>query len=102
MSSVTPPGPPEPRREPGEGQQAYNIVTDTVTGANVRLWDNLFQAAAIGACFVLGTVIGVIAVSDRILGGVLGGFIGLLAGLFGSGIFLMVFRAVRHTQGRHD
>jgi hypothetical protein len=33
---------------------------------------------------------------------VTGGFIGLLVGLFGSGIFIMVFRAIGHARGKHD
>jgi hypothetical protein len=32
--------------------------------------------------------------------GVLGGFIGLLAGLFGSGIVLMIVRTIRHRRTR--
>jgi hypothetical protein len=81
-------------------RQAYNIVSDTVGGFNVRLKDNLLQAAAMFFCLVVG--IGVLSVSDRATGAVAGGFIGLLVGLFGSGIFLMIFRAIQHARGRHD
>jgi hypothetical protein len=35
-------------------------------------------------------------------GAFLGAFAGILVGLFGSGIYLMVYRAVRHVRGRHD
>jgi hypothetical protein len=89
-------------REPMTSRQTYNVVSDTVTGANLRLNDNLLQAAAIFFCLVLGTGIGYLSVRDHATGAVLGGFIGLLIGLFGSGIFLMIFRAVQHTRGRHD
>jgi uncharacterized membrane protein YeiB len=30
-----------------------------------------------------------------------GSFIGLLAGFFGSGIFLMIYRAAKHAEGDH-
>ena len=78
------------------------MVTDTVTGPNVRLKDNLYQGLAIVVCLILGVLIGLVAAEDRVFGTSVGGFAGLLAGLFGSGIFLMVFRAIRHKQGRHD
>ena len=84
------------------GQKTYNIVSDTVTGANVRLKDNVIQGIVILVCLVLGAAIGAIVVSERIPGALVGGFIGLLVGLFGSGLFLMVFRAIMHMRGRHD
>ena|SRR5688500_5444687 len=95
--------PPPQAPAPPSGHETYNIVTDTATGVNIRLWDNLFQLAAIGICLILGIGIGyVVSSQDPILGAVVGGFVGLLAGLFGSGIFLMVYRAVRHVRGKHD
>lgn len=84
------------------GRQTYNVVSDTVTGANVRLKDNLIQGLVILICVVLGAVVGALVVSERIPGALVGGFIGLLVGLFGSGFFLMVFRAIMHMRGRHD
>lgn len=83
-------------------KQVYNVVSDTVTGANVRWKDNLFQAIAIGVALLLGAGIGALATTDRILGAVGGGFCGLLVGLFGSGLFLMVYRAIQHGRGKHD
>src|SRR5262245_32092229 len=96
----TPGRPAGPR--PSSGKEAYNIVTDTVIGVNARKWDNLFQAVAILVCLVLGVGIGFLATKDAMLGMMAGGFIGLLAGLFGSGLFLMIYRAVRHAKGKHD
>lgn len=88
---------------PSSGRETYNIVTDTATGVNVRLWDNLFQLAAIGVCLLLGIGIGyMVSGQDPITGAVVGGIGGLLVGLFGSGIFLMVHRGVRHARGKHD
>ena len=49
-----------------------------------------------------GAGIGFLVVSERVTGAVFGGFIGLLVGLFGSGIFLMIYRAVNHALGKHD
>ena len=86
-----------------EGKAAYNTVTDLVAGPNVRLWDNLIQVLAIVVCIPIGALIGYLAGGvDRGLWAVAGGFFGLLAGLFGSGAFLMVYRAVRHARGKHD
>lgn len=79
----------------------YNVVTDTVTGPNVRLKDNLIQGIAILACLLVGAGIGILLAQDWIAGAVVGGAIGLLAGLFGSGAFLMVYRAIMHMRGRH-
>ncbi len=91
-----------PPKDPLTTRQAYNLVSDTATGVNVRWRDNLFQAVAIFVCLVLGISIGYFTTSDGATGALLGGFIGLLVGLFGSGLFLMIFRAVMHARGKHD
>ena len=46
------------------GRQAYNVVSDTVTGANLRLKDNVIQALAIGVCLILGAGIGALVVEE--------------------------------------
>ena len=101
----------EPERPVGEGtrptpgltnRQAYNLVSDVAGGVNVRLRDNVMQGIVIAVCLVLGVVLGALLGSDHALGAIIGGFSGLLAGLFGSGIFLMIFRAVMHLRGCHD
>ena len=84
------------------GEQTYKVVSDTVTGANIRLKDNLYQGLAILICLLLGALIGFLTQKDRLSGALIGGIIGLLVGLFGSGIFLGIFRAFRHAMGRHD
>jgi len=94
------------------GREAYNIVSDTVVGMNVRKSDNLFQLKVILVCVLMGGPLGAIAgalLSDSnnrlvsALGGGLGlGFAGVVLGLFGSGIYLMIYRAVRHLKGKHD
>lgn len=84
------------------GRQTYNVISDTVTGANLRVKDNVVQGIVILACAVLGAVIGALVVSEWIPGALVGGLIGLVVGLFGSGFFLMVFRAIMHIRGSHD
>jgi hypothetical protein len=83
------------------GMEVYNIVTDTVTGINVRWKDNIIQFAVIVACVPIGALVGAFAVQDWRPGVIIGGFVGLLVGFFGSGIFLMVYRFVRHMRNDH-
>ena len=90
-----------PKHRATSDREIYNVVTDTVAGPNIRLRDNLFQAAAIFICAVLGALIAWIV--WRGPGeAIAGAFVGLIVGLFGSGIFLMIYRAVRHISGKHD
>lgn len=96
----------------GAAREAYNIVSDTVVGVNIRKSDNLFQFKVVLVCVLIGVPLGAIAgalLSDSnnrligALGGGLGlGFAGVVLGLFGSGIYLMIYRAVRHVKGKHD
>jgi hypothetical protein len=82
-------------------KHAYNLVSDLGTGVNLRWRDNLLQALCIFVCLVLGVLIG-FAIARGPEGAILGGAAGLLVGLFGSGIFLMIFRALQHARGKHD
>ena len=91
--------PPPPSRT---GEQTYKIVSDTVIGVNVRGRDNLLQALVIVTCLVLGAGLGLLVASDRKLGAMIGAALGMVAGLLGSGGFLMVYRLVRHARGQHD
>jgi hypothetical protein len=115
MSDPTPPPLPPPlppptlsyrsAHEPNStltSEQRYNVVSDVVVGVNLRKSDNLFQAVSILICTVLGAGIGMLIAKETMLGAVLGLFGGLLFGLFGSGIFLMIYRGVRHARGKHD
>lgn len=88
--------------QPVSGRQAYNLVTDTVAGPNLRLKDNLVQAGVIFVCCLLGAGFGALSVNDRMPGLLMGGFAGMVVGFFGSGLFLMIYRAARHIQGKHD
>ena len=90
------------RTRPTSDRETYNIVTDLGTGVNVRLRDNLLQAAAIVICLILGALVGLLVASERIAGVLIGGFLGMVLGLFASGIFLMIYRFLRHLGGHHD
>lgn len=101
----------EPQQEApvSDTHAAYNAVSDLVGGVNVRKKDNYFQAKFIGISVLLGAAIGV-GVSflpgtrdmPWIGGLIIGSFAGLVIGFFASGIFLMIYRGVRHAQGKHD
>ncbi|MEW4454268.1 hypothetical protein AB1L30_16460 [Bremerella sp. JC817] len=99
---------PEPR-EISSGQAAYNIVSDTYTGVNVRWRDNLLQAAfTLGMALLAAAVVAILAVLNPSWklpwygGALIGAFVGLVLGVFTSGIFLMFYRGIRHLRGRHD
>ena len=77
----------EPPASPelGTGKQKADSETARF---NLRLIDNLLQAACIVACSFIG---GVIA-------GLPGLSLGLLFGLFSSGIFIMIYRSGRRSR----
>jgi len=83
-------------------RRTYNMVTDTVFGPNLRLWDNLLQTTAILAFAVIGAIGGMIVSSERFLGALVGLVVGIVAGTFLSGLYLGIYRAVQHARGRHD
>jgi hypothetical protein len=84
-----------------DGKDAYNIVSDTVIGVNVRWRDNLFQAIAILVITITGAVVGVGVADDPLAGVIVGGIGGLIAGTLISGVALMIYRAARHARGKH-
>ncbi len=84
-------------------KETYNIVSDTVVGVNARKSDNLLQAKIIIITIIIGGIIGGIFSGKTLLIGLgLGAFAGLILGFLGSGIYLMIFRAVKHASGKHD
>lgn len=96
----------------GSSLETYNVISDTLAGVNIRKSDNLFQLKVILVSGLLGVVAGSVAgalltdtnqrVAGALGGGLALGFIGIILGLFGSGIYLMIYRAVRHLKGKHD
>jgi uncharacterized membrane protein len=88
------------KEEPKKGlssKETYNAVSDTVVGVNVRKKDNIIQGLIILVTVIIGLVIG------QMYGGflMLGGLGGLIIGFLVSGIFLMIYRAVKHASGDH-
>jgi hypothetical protein len=102
MDEQPPPLPPKVITD----RQVYNLVSDVGTGVNIRRKDNLYQALAIFACAALGALIGCFidlgGGAPWWIGAMVGGFGGLVVGFFASGIFLMVYRAIKHIRGDHD
>jgi hypothetical protein len=94
--------PRKPRDRRMSRKQTRHLISDTVTGANLRVKDNLYQGLAILVCLVLGALIGCLALQPRLGGAIVGGVLGAIVGLIGSGVFLMVYRAVKHARGEHD
>ena len=105
MTNPLPPLPDGPPR-PLNSQESYNLITDTVAGANLRFSDNLIQAAAIGASVLLLGGLGALVAwrqdAHPVAGLLVGALAGLVVGLFASGIFLMIYRGLRHARGKHD
>ncbi len=93
-------------KEPKSAQQTYNTLTDTVSGPNVRWKDNLFQGIAVFVTLVLGVGIGAgIALyldGSVVVGCLVGGLLGLIGGVVVSGLFLMIYRAMKQARGEHD
>ena len=86
------------KEEPKKGlssKETYNAVSDTVVGVNVRKKDNIIQGLIILVTVIIGLVIGQMYGGFLMLGG-------LIIGFLVSGIFLMIYRAVKHASGDHD
>jgi hypothetical protein len=91
--------PPVDPRQPGPkvGRKSDNRkVTDTITGPNLRVSDNLIQAVAIGAFLLLGVAGGAIYDSRQPATWIIGGLVGTVVGLIGSGAAIGIYRLFRH------
>jgi hypothetical protein len=95
-------------RTVSSGVADYNIVSDTVTGVNFRLKDNVFQAIFVFLTVIASSIVGAVlpSLNDWNLawfeGALAGAFAGLILGILTSGTILMVYRAIRHIGGTHD
>jgi hypothetical protein len=109
QSPVTPANKQDQTQSVSEARAAYNVVSDTVTGVNVRWSDNRFQLIFVFVSVALASSVGAIlaALNPRwnlpwYGGAMIGSFAGLVIGIFASGIFLLFYRAARHLKGKHD
>jgi hypothetical protein len=82
------------------GREAYNIVSDTVTGVNFRRRDNIFQLKFILVTMALAMLVA--GILWGIAGVIVGAFAGMVVGLLLSGLLLALFRLFRHASGEHD
>ena len=87
----------------------YRFVADVVTGVNFRLKDNVLQAIFVLAATVVGAFLGAILAALNpgwnlpwFGGAMFGAFLGMIVGTFASGVFLMIYRALRQLRGEHD
>jgi len=80
-----PPAPPD-REGPARG------VSDTLSGLNLRLGDNLAQVVAGLVGLGAGIIVGLLWPACGVLAG---GILGLLAGVFLVGLFLALYRLIR-------
>ena len=111
QGSIPPPPQPQQVGEPTD-RQKYNMVSDTVIGANLRISDNLFQLAVIVACIAILAPLGAFVAAQSaspesrngaMVGGALAGTLAaLILGVLGSGVILMVYRGLQHLRGKHD
>lgn len=104
---LPPPNPPRDDdaapQEVSTGRASYNTVTDLVGGLNVRRSDNRLQAKAALIGLLIGGLPGLIFGSEgRWVVAGLGGLFGTTVAVFGTGIYLMIYRAIRHVKGKHD
>ena len=90
-------------------KEAWNVLSDTVTGVNVRWSDNKFQAVFVSvSVLVLAPVGAVLAAFNPgwnlpwFAAAGLGAFAGLVFGIFASGIWLGIYRLTQHLRGKHD
>ena len=81
-------------------KELYNIVSDTVIGFNNRKSDNRLQVKITFVVMILcGAIGGFFDGTDWFVFGCFGG---LFIGIIISGIYLMIFRAIKHAQGDHE
>ena len=98
-----------PSKDVPSERAAYNIISDTIIGVNARKGDNAFQAKVTFGSVLLFASVGIAIVLLKpdwnlpwFAGALVGAFVGLVFGILASGIILMIYRTMRHIQGKHD
>lgn len=98
-----------PSKDVPSERAAYNIISDTIIGVNARKGDNAFQAKVSFGSVLLFATVGIAIVLLKpdwnlpwFAGALVGAFVGLVFGILASGIILMIYRTMRHIQGKHD
>ncbi|NRA56553.1 MAG: hypothetical protein HRU13_00285 [Phycisphaerales bacterium] len=97
MTKLPPPVPKRPK--PRKQAETHEIIADVAIGPNLRVKDNVFQAAFILVSIAIAVGIGAFVAPQEVgpaWGAVMGGIVGLIAGALLSGGLLMVYRLFRH------
>ena len=88
---------------------AHSVLSDSITGLNVRESDNRLQGFVVVVSVLVAAAIGAVLAAMNAQwelpwysGAVMGGFAGSFIGIIASGIYLMIYRAIRNIQGNHD
>lgn len=101
--------PPTPKQQSGppapDPLEQYHAVAETVGFVpNLRPKDNLWQAVSAAAGAILGALLGLILMpifvrdGSPLIGALVGGVLGLIAGVFVSGLVIMVLGWVRQAR----
>ncbi|MBT6155160.1 MAG: hypothetical protein HOL01_04940 [Planctomycetaceae bacterium] len=64
--------------------------------------DNVIQGISVLVGVLIGAGVGWSVVDEPIPGLLAGGVGGMLVGVFGSGLYLMIYRAMKHVRKDHD
>ena len=99
------------RKEKLKAKDVYHIISDTVTGINIRKTDNFIQlkiVTFIVFIFELGAFIwkyyhaNFFGFEDNLGTSMISLILGLLAGGFISGTYIAFYRFIQHLKGNHN
>lgn len=100
---MNPPTTPQNPQGPSDDLESYHKIAETVGGVpSLRGKDYVIQGSAAGVGLIIGGGVGLaLAPSNKWpleLAAGLGAFGGLVAGVFASGIYLMIMGWIRHAK----